>query len=151
MIVLDKKRDFSQFKIKPITRLPISERSYDRWGYRPNIAVQKDFTIEEIEEIIRTGDLEALRRLSLYFYRTNSEYRNNIDFLAALPLYDNIIIPQFEEGKGSEKQIIKAFFNACDFLDRLDIPNTFGRITKEWLKLGVYNGILRKDGDLYTI
>ena len=41
-------------------------------------------TDEEIEDIIRTGDLDSLRQLSRYYYRTNSEYRENIDFLAIL-------------------------------------------------------------------
>jgi len=44
--------------------------------------VRGDFTLEEILDIIRTGDTGTLRELSRYFYRTNSNYRNNIDFLA---------------------------------------------------------------------
>ena len=43
-------------------------------------------------------------------------------------------------------QIIKAFENACAFVDAMDVPNTFNHITKEWLKTGIYNGILRTDG-----
>ena len=61
-----------------------------------------DFTLDEILNIIRTGDIDSLRSLSRYYYRTNSQYRNNIDFLAHLPLYDTIVIPIFEEGKGSK-------------------------------------------------
>jgi hypothetical protein len=109
--------------------------------------VRSDFTLEEIQEIIRSGDIIALRELSRYFYRTNSEYRNNIDFLAHLPLYDTVVIPNFEEGKGSKTQIIKAFYNACDFIDKLDVPNTFANITAEWIKNGIYYGILRMDGN----
>ena len=109
--------------------------------------MRSDFTLEEIQEIIRSGDIIALRELSRYFYRTNSEYRNNIDFLAHLPLYDTVVIPNFEEGKGSKTQIIKAFYNACDFIDKLDVPNTFANITAEWIKNGIYYGILRMDGN----
>ena len=106
-----------------------------------------DFTLEEIQEIIRSGNIVALRELSRYFYRTNGEYRNNVDFLAHLPLYDTVIIPNFEEGKGSKAQITKAFYNACDFIDKLDVPNTFANITAEWIKNGIYFGMLRMDGD----
>ena len=113
--------------------------------------VSEDFTLDEIYRIIREGDLESLRQLSRYYYRTNSEYRNNIDFLAHLPLYDTMVIPVFQEGKGSKAQIMKAFYAACDFVNKLDIPNTFSKITTEWLKTGIYNGILRKDGDKYII
>ena len=78
-------------------------------------------------------------------------YRNNIDFLARLFLYETVIIPVYPEGKGSKAQITKAFYNACAFIDHLDAPSTFCRITTEWLKNGVYYGILRTNGDKVTI
>jgi deoxyribodipyrimidine photolyase len=102
---LAKTYDFASFKkkVKPIMRAPISSQSYkDRFGWRVYNAVREDFTLEEIWNIIRSGEIVALRELSRYFYRTNAEYRNNIDFLAHLPLYDTVIIPNFEEGKGSK-------------------------------------------------
>lgn len=103
----EKTRDFEKFKLKinrnlSRIRTPINERAYSRWGYRRNDKVAEDFTLEEILEIIRSGDLESLRSLSRYYYRTNSNYRNNIDFLAHLLLYDYVVIPVYEEGKGSQ-------------------------------------------------
>ena len=62
-----------------------------------------------------------------------------------------MVIPVFQEGRGSKAQILKAFYAALDFVDKLDVPNTFARITTEWIKTGVYNGILRKDGDKVSI
>ena len=127
-------------------RLPLSLRSYKTYGnYRNSEPVAKEFTLEEIIDIIRSGDLELQRELSRFYYRTNGEYRNNIDFLASLPLYDTIVIPILNE-KGSKAQIINNFKEACEFVENLDVPNTFCHITKEWLKTGVYNGILREDG-----
>lgn len=120
-------------------------------GYRMTEPVASEFTLEEIQEIIRTGDLATLRELSRYFYRTNSLYKNNIDFLASLYLYDWVVIPLFEEEKGSKTQILKSFYNACNFMDKLDLPATLTRITTEWLITGVYYGIVRKEGDKVTI
>lgn len=138
--------------MKPIARAPISMRTYNsRYGWQINEPVRRDFDLEEIQEIIRSGDIITLRELSRYFYRTNSEYRNNVDFLAHLPLYDTVVIPNFEEGKGSKTQIIKAFYNACNFIDKLDVPNTFSNITAQWIKNGIYYGILRMEGDKPTI
>jgi len=86
-----------------VNRMPVNERAYrSSWGYRQNVPVADDFTLDEILDIIRSGDFESLRELSRYYYRTNSNYRNNIDFLAHLPLYDNLVIPIYEEGKGSQ-------------------------------------------------
>lgn len=153
-----KQYDFSNFKItvnnvRNKIKLPINAyNSYNRiGGYRTADPVSRDFTIEEIEDIIRSGDTELCRELSRYYYRTNGEYRNNIDFLARFFLYDTMVIPIFEEEKGSKTQIMKAFYNACNFVDNLDLPSTLMRITTEWLKTGVYNGILRKEGDRAVI
>ena len=136
-----------------MARAPLSDRAYtSRRYYRTNESLRKrNFTLEEIEEIIKSGDVSELRQLSRYYYRTDSLYHNNIDFLAHLPLYDTVVIPLYEEGKGSSSLITKAFYNACEFVDKLDLPNTFSRITTSWLINGVYYGILRQNGKDVTI
>ena len=140
-------------KTNRIMPVPIDSYRVSRYGAnsRVNSVGQHDFSLEEIEQIIRSGDLDSLRQLSRYYYRTNSEYRENIDYLATLPYYDTIVTPIFEEGKGSKAQIIKAFYNACAFVDDLDIRNTLTRITKAWLINGMYNGILRQIGSKFAI
>ena len=151
---INSKRDFTVFrqKLKHPPRAPINDRSYYRWGYRSNERISdKDFTIEEIQDIIRSGEIEKIRMLSKYFYRTNSTYRNNIDYLANLFFYDWVVIPQFESGKGSEAQIKKTFYKACEFVERLDLPNLLRAITTEWLVTGVYNGILRVQNNLVVV
>ena len=126
-----------------INYVPINSRERtSRWGGNRLNSVRRDFSLEEIDDIIRSGELSAIRELSRYYYRTNARYRNNIDFLASLPLYDTIVTPIYESGKGSKTQIIKAFYNACTFVEALDVKNTLARITREWLKVGIYYGIL---------
>lgn len=136
--------DKKQFKIN---RVPLDSRPQStRWGgNRSNGVKSHDFTLDEIYEIIRGGDLNAIRELSRYYYRVNSRYRANIDYLASLPLYETVVTPIFNTtGKGSKTQIIKAFYNACDFIEKLDVKNAFMRITREWLKSGIYCGILQE-------
>ena len=50
-------------------------------------------------------------------------------------------------GKGSKTQIIKAFYNACSFVEALDVKNTLAHISKEWLKNGIYYGVLQEQGN----
>lgn len=143
--------DKRQFKIN---RVPIDSRPQStRWGgNRSNGVNSRDFSLDEIYDIIRGGDLRAIRELSRYYYRTNSRYRANIDYLASLPLYETVVVPVFEtSGKGSKTQILKAFYNACNFVELLDLKNTFTRITREWLKSGIYCGILQEKGGKVVI
>lgn len=127
--------------------MPLDEDSYHQWARYSRKINFVDFTLDDILTIINSGDIDSLRELSRYFYRTNSAYRNNIDFLANLFLYDYVIVPIFEEGKGSENLIKKAFYNACKFVDALSVPNVFAHIIKTWLIDGIYNGILRINDD----
>ena len=133
-------------------RVPLSDRSYNRWGYTSEnrVNTSEDFTLDEINTIIRSGDLQSLRELSRYYYRTNSNYRNNIDFLAHLPLYEYMVFPIFDN-EGSRTQILKTFKAACTFADHLDLAKTLSHITTEWLFNGVYFGLLREDGDKATV
>lgn len=62
-----------------------------------------------------------------------------------------MVIPQFEQGKGSKAQIVKAFNNACSFVEALDIKNLLTRITREWLKSGIYYGILQELGNRVVV
>ena len=136
-----------------INYVPLDSRERtSRWGgYRSNSVLNRDFTVEEIEAIIRSGEISAIRELSRYFYRVNGRYRNNINFLSDLFLYDTLVTPIYESGKGSKTQIIKAFYNACNFVEALDVKVTLARITREWLKSGVYYGILQEHGNKVVI
>lgn len=129
-----------------------SRERYSRWGGRTSNSVRsRDFTVEEIEEIIRSGEISAIRELSRYYYRTNGRYRNNIDFLAKLFLYETLVTPVYETGHGSKTQIIKAFYSACEFVEALDVKNTLTHITKEWLKNGIYYGIVQEYGNKVVV
>ena len=149
-------QDFKTMFAKPqfrINYVPIDSRErISRWGgYVSNGVRYRDFTIEEIEGIIRSGEISAIRELSRYYYRTNGRYRNNINFLANLFLYDTVVTPIYEIGKGSKAQIIKAFYNACSFVEALDVKSTLARITREWLKTGIYYGVLQEYGNKVVI
>lgn len=135
----------SQYKIDYV---PIdSHERTSRWGGYRNYGVRThDFTVEEIEDIIRSGEISSIRELSRYFYRTNGRYRNNINFFSNLFLYDTLVTPLYESGKGSKTQIIKAFYNACTFVEALNVKTTLARIMREQLKSGVYYGILQEQG-----
>lgn len=150
------RKDFASMYKKTqyrINYIPLDSREHtSRWGgSRTNRVMDRDLTVEEIDNIIRSGEMSAIRELSRYYYRTNGRYRNSINFLANLFLYDTLVTPIYESGKGSKTQIIKAFYNACSFVEALHVKSTLARITREWLKTGVYFGILQEHGDKVTL
>ena len=63
MTILTRERyDFSRLKRNNyrIKLAPTTERSYDRYGHGED-PINRDFTLEEILYIIRSGDLNARR------------------------------------------------------------------------------------------
>ena len=144
-------RDFSKYKNKlrvQRANTPTSNDSYLRLGFRRNNPVRQTFSLQEIVDIIQNGDPQSLRELSRFYYRTNGIYRNNIDLLAALLKYDTITTPIFDINKKvAQAKLIENFYKACQFVDDLNIPINFCRISQEMLTTGVYHGILRSEGN----
>lgn len=150
----EKKRDFNQFKLKVqrSSQTPNSYESYRKIGFRTYNPVRQTFSLQEIMDIIQEGEPQSLRELSKYYYRTNGIYKNNILLLSALLKYDTIVTPVFDINKKvAQAKITEFFYKACQFVDHLNIPINFRRITHEILLTGIYYGILRNDGNKYTI
>ena len=100
----------------------MGEGATSRWGYRLSNAVRDSFTLQEINDLIRSGDIESLIDLSKFYYRTNGNYRNNINLLATLPKYDTVITPIFDlDKKKDQKKIIASFYKANTFIDELNV------------------------------
>ena len=55
------------------------------------------------------------------------------------------------EDKGSKAQIMKAFYNSCAFVEKLDCRNLLGHITTVWLIDGIYFGIVREFNDKVVV
>lgn len=151
-----KQTDFSVLKKKLRVHrnglTPTSINSYHTLGFRRNNPVYPTFTLEEIVEIIQNGDPQSQRELSRYFYRTNGLYRNNINLLSSLLKYETVVTPVYDINKKMDKKkLLNSFYKACNFVEELNVPVTFSQITHEMLITGIYYGILRADGNKYTI
>lgn len=142
------KHDFTVYKKKTSqNRTPIGEQSYKRFPSR-NSAVNYDFTLDDIEEIIKQGDPQQLRELSRYYYRTSGVYRNVIDLRANLYLYLTMVSPVYDINKKiSKEKILKSYNRACAFVDKLNVPLTFAEVSRKILLTGIYYGILRENAE----
>ena len=147
-----KKRDFSNFKLK-VQRTPTNERSYQRYAGRMRNSVQQYTDEELIKKIIDEGDPATLREVSRYYARISGIYKNTLLLLSNLLFYDTVVSPVFDPNKKLNKEkTITTFNRAVKFVDDMNVPVNFSRITYEILSGGVYYGILRVDtGDGVTI
>ncbi len=142
-----KKRDYAEFARKlRISRTPTNDNAYVRRHGRFSSAVQYDFTMEEIDRIIKEGDPEQIRILSRFYFRTSGIYAQTLRYFATLLDYSTVIIPIFDTNKNVSKDSFnKRFTKACEFIDKINVPINFSRITLEILLNGVYYGIFRDD------
>lgn len=144
---LDDKKGAAEFR-QALRTLVSPDSSYSRYSAHRNSPVRHDYSYEEIVDLINSGNVDALRELSRYYYRISGIYRNAIDLRANMSLYDTVVTPLFTgEGKGVKSKVVKAFNAACKFVDDLNVPVNFSRITRELLLSGVYHGVLRETGD----
>lgn len=103
----------------------------------------RDYTDKEIEEIINSGSLEAQQELSRNYFFKDGFYREILIYYATLLKYIGILIPHPSFGKKlSDQHIKKRYFQAMEYLDRIDIPTLFTNISLETLITGSYFGLI---------
>lgn len=151
-----RKRDFAEYarKMKYLPRAPIVQNAYTRGWNKDSIPIAHmgRLNLDDIKKILEEGNIEACRQLSYYYYRISGFYRNAILMMANLPLYQTLVTPIFELNKKiPEDTMLKRFHQALQFVDNLEVPINFSRISWQALLGGTYYGILREDNGHYTI
>lgn len=87
-------------------------------------------------------DLDTLREISNYFYRTNGIYFRVVNSNATLFRYDWYITPEVFDEKVKEDKIIAEYTNILSFLDESEITSTCDEISTEVILNGAYYGYL---------
>ena len=140
-----KNYDLASFKRANSGMIATNDTTYKgRWGSRNSVSKVKDYTLEEIEKIIQSGSLEEQQKLSRnYFYR-DGFYKRLIIHYATLLKYTGILIPNPSFGKSlSTSHINKRYFNAVDFVERLNIPILLTNCAQRALVDGCYYGLFQ--------
>ena len=87
-------------------------------------------------------DLDSLREISNYFYRTNGIYFRVINSFATLFKYDWFVAPEVVDDKVDEEKILTDFMRVLGFLDESEISSNCTEIALEVLINGAYYGYL---------
>lgn len=117
------------------------QNSYLNWD---RIKPIQTYTVEQIEHIIESGNLESQRILSQNYASINGFYKQILTYYATLLKYYGILIPNPAFGKSlQDNAIAKRYHNAIDFVDRMGLQKLCGHISFIVLRDGIYYGAIQ--------
>ena len=147
----EQKRDLTSFTKAISGMIAKNESSYNvsRYGsYSRYERVHKEYTLEEINDIIDSGSVDAQIILSRNYFEKGGFYQRLLMHYATLLKYASILIPNPSFGKSlSESYIQKKYFNATNFLDNAKLPKLFTHIAIKVLRDGCYYGVIQEVTD----
>lgn len=117
----------------------------NRWGDRNRKDKIKEYTKEEIQNIISSGSLEAQQALSRNYFYKDGFYKRLIIYYATLLKYSGILIPNPTVGKKLTTPFIqKRYYNALDYVEKMDIPAFCTNCALKALIDGSYYGVIQE-------
>ena len=88
------------------------------------------------------NDVQKLREISNYFYKTNGIYQRLCNYIATMYRYDWYVVPEvYKEGTKGE-EIIKDLHKVLNFMDNSYISKICGEMALGVVKNGAYYGYL---------
>lgn len=110
-------------------------------------SLHREFTPEEVANIIESGSLVEQQRLSRHYFYNNGYYKHIIIHYATLLKYMGLLIPNPSAGKNlSTSHISKRYFSAIDLVEAMHLPTWLTNCAQRALVDGCYYGV-RVDTD----
>lgn len=141
-----KEEDFTKFTQSINNMLATSERSYDKYSTFRKGFSYKEYTKEQVLEIIAESDTDSLIEVSLNFLYNSGLYRRTLCHYATILKYAYVLIPKqkkidvdFSEKKNQERYLKTQFF-----LEDLNLTSLGPHIAFRVLLKGAYYGLLRE-------
>lgn len=144
--------DLTSFARAKDKMIATNENSYkNHWdSVRDRMARLKDYTPEEVASIIASGSLIEQQKLSRSYFNKDGYYKQIIIYYATLLKYMGLLIPNPSTGKNlSTSHIQKRYYNALDYVERMQLPVLLTNIAQRALVDGCYYGI-KVEGDKNT-
>ena len=96
---------------------------------------------------INSYDLQAMREISNFFYRTSGIYNRIVRYMAFMYRYDWYVTPYKNDEKVKDDKFLDGFYKCINFLDKFKVKKTLGEIALKVLKDGCYYGYKVQQGD----
>ena len=125
---------------------------------------------DRVLDAINKGNLEKMREISEFFYKTSGIYKRLCRYMAYLYKYDWFVTPYIDNCQGlldqdsgladttedekqlkQRKKIFLEFFNVLKFFDDFDIKRFCGQIALKVIKQGCYYGYLIAQGNKIVV
>lgn len=105
-----------------------------------------------ILQAIENGDLETMREVSNFFYKTSGIYSRLCRYLAFLYRYDWMVVPYVHDESWSQDKLLLNFHKVLTYLDNFGIKKFFGDVALKVLRNGCYYGyIIRQAADRASV
>ena len=99
----------------------------------------KDTVLTAIAE----GDLDKMREISDFFYKTSGIYSRLCRYMAYLYRYDWVVTPYVNQTSNiKEEKIIEGFYKALTYLDNFEVKKFLGEVALKVIRQGCYYGYL---------
>ena len=141
--------DFSKIKVGIKT---LEDAVYDLGDYKkinPRLASK-----DNVLKAIASGDINAMKEISNFYYKTSGIYSRLCRFMAYLYRYDWMVTPYIKHKEKEEvkkDKILEDFYNVLSYFDNFEIKRTFGDIALKVLRNGCYYGYLMPQSDKMII
>lgn len=132
------------FKKMTDSMIGVSETAYQKYAHYLRRSDVREYSKQDVANIINYGTVEAQRKLSQDYFFSNGLYRSLVLYYATLLKYTGILIPNPKLGHNlSEKKIAKRYFEAEDILNKMNLPQVFPDIAVRVFRDGAYYGAIR--------
>ncbi len=106
---------------------------------------------EGVLRAIYNNNLEDMREISNFFFKTSGIYSRLCKYLANLYRYDWMITPYVNSESVKSEKIIEGFHKALTYLDNFEIKRFCGDVALKVLRNGVYYGYLIQQADRMVV
>lgn len=133
--------NLGEFKLSQERMVATSDTVYQKYGYRSETA--RSYTKEHIEWILQYGDPISKRNLSQHYFYTNGIYQGIILYYQTLLRYSWMLLPKVTQGKNlSNGTLQKKYFDAIEFVEKINIPRRCLQFMLDLLRDGGYYGLI---------
>lgn len=104
-----------------------------------------------ILDVINKMDLEAMREISNYFYRSSGIYARLCRYMAYIYRYDWIVTPYINSSNIKSDKVLDIFYKVLNYLDNFEAKKFFSEVALKVIKNGCYYGYLIPQDDRMVV